>query len=58
MKAKEGSGGTAPPILNLGTRWKLPIPTEEKAGWAPVALWTLQRRNEFLALVGIRSPDH
>jgi hypothetical protein len=45
MKANSWSGGIAPLILNLGTRWKLFILIENEAGWAPVALWTLYRRN-------------
>jgi len=49
------TGGIAPSILNLGSRWIqvvtftpqplylgeiTPIPTGEKAGWAPEPVWT------------------
>jgi len=66
MKMHEGSGGTAPLILNLGTRgrwvdtfvfwplyaWgkKLQFPLE--AGWAPESVWTWWQREKFSAPAG------
>jgi hypothetical protein len=53
MSAFSGSGGIAPPILNLVPRWRLlvshvppllypgndPILFEKEAGWAPDGVW-------------------
>jgi hypothetical protein len=55
MKAYVQRGGTAPLILNLGTRWRqaisldvavlpvaneLPVPIQEESGWTPQPVWT------------------
>jgi len=35
-----------------------PVPTEQKAGWAPETAWTFWRREKSIAPIGIRAPDH
>jgi hypothetical protein len=72
VKAYRGSGGAAPFILNLRTRLRLvvyftplpfktregpPLPVEEQAGWAPEPVWTIWKREQSLALSGIRMPS-
>jgi hypothetical protein len=62
MKAYRGSGGIAPFILNLSTRWEVNcqhhtpapsplekeslVPFEEEAGWAPEPAWEFWRREK------------
>jgi hypothetical protein len=47
-----GVSVTPRPLLTPGID---PVPIVEKAGWAPVLVWT---GAENLALTGIQSPDH
>jgi hypothetical protein len=63
-----GSGGIAPFILGLGTRWrwvvsftprKEPlIPTGKESGWAPEPVWTRWWKEKFPAPAGTQIPDH
>jgi len=71
MKTYRESGRTDPLILNFGTRWKwmvswtaCPLYRQERTPvpllgdvWAPELLWTFWKREIFLALAGIRTPD-
>jgi hypothetical protein len=61
-----GVGGTAPGILNLGTRRMgkarfmprdllpaerhSPVPTEQEAGWVPKLIWALWRKLKSLVI--------
>jgi len=42
-------GSTDPRILNLGTRWRLVVPTPHEAGWAPEAVLRRWRREKIPA---------
>jgi hypothetical protein len=70
MKAFTRSGGIAPPILNLGTRWSPVInfmprplhPRERTPGthWMrgpPQLVWTLWRKDRSLAPASNQTPD-
>jgi hypothetical protein len=72
MKAGRGNRGVAPPILNLGVRWRCvvnimprplypreitPVPTEQKAERAPELVETFWRREKSLAPTEFRTPD-
>ena len=65
----EGSGGTSPLILNLSTRqnWVVSfmpqllfrqernqVPTEQEAGLAPQRVWTFQRIDKLVPLLGFK----
>jgi hypothetical protein len=67
-----GTEGTAPLILNLGTRWKRGVsstprplyprgksprvPIGQEAGWTPERVWTPWKREKSLASAGNRTP--
>jgi hypothetical protein len=72
MNAHWRSGGIAPRILDLGTRWRwvvgftprplhsqgkiLCYPLDREGGWAPEPIWTRWRRETFPALPGLELP--
>jgi hypothetical protein len=71
MKTYWGSGGIAPRIHDLGTRWRWvvsftprPLYTQGKSPWypldrrAPEPFWTQWWREKFPAPSGTRTPDH
>ena len=72
VKTYRGSGGVAPPILNLGyrSRWlvsltpgclssgkKFPVPIKYEAEWVPGLVSTSRRRHRYLVPAGIQIPD-
>jgi hypothetical protein len=73
MKEYWGSGGTAPHICDLDTRWRRVlsftlrplysqeralVPIEQEAGWVPEQVWKRWWGENFPAPAGTRTPDH
>jgi hypothetical protein len=52
----EGSGQSHAPVA-LPTSKKPPVLIEQEDGWASVPVWTLWRKEKFLALTRKQNPD-